>query len=257
MADSCLEFSEILPHITVEEEAWLRAQLEIVYVFGDQEYPEGNLPEELDPAEADWYGCRAWRDLEDCDPDEGDPVGFAWESHDDRDTPESWGRHVWFHAEQYGDPWRVAHLVQKFLRQFRPDQGWSLTYALTCLKPCAGEFGGGGVFVAAKAIRFQDAHDFVAACQGQFASRSVPSATGNGNAEPSQVWEVARLPQRNGRSTERRFVLYDSDRRELATTCVYDHPAETAGDASALANVIMLPIVIGAATEEEEGPATG
>lgn len=137
MADSYLEFSEVLPCMTADEEAWLRTQLEIVYVFGEQEYAEGHLPEELDSAEAAWYGCRAWRDLEDYEPDESTPVGFAWEFHDDQ-GPRGWGRHAWFHAEENGDPWRVAHVVQKFLRRFRPDQCWSLTYALTCSKPCAG-----------------------------------------------------------------------------------------------------------------------
>jgi hypothetical protein len=90
MADSYLEFSEVLPCMTADEEAWLRAQLEIVYVFGEQEYAEGHLPEERDPAEAAWYGCRAWRDLEDYEPDESEPVGFAWEFHDDQ-GPRGWG----------------------------------------------------------------------------------------------------------------------------------------------------------------------
>lgn len=185
MADSYLEFSEVLPCMTADEEAWLRTQLEIVYVFGEQEYAEGHLPEELDSAEAAWYGCRAWRDLEDYEPDESTPVGFAWEFHDDQ-GPRGWGRHAWFHAEENGDPWRVAHVVQKFLRRFRPDQCWSLTYALTCSKPCAGEFGGGGLFVTAEAIRFVDAHDFVATCQGEFITCNVLSDAGNEIRQPEE-----------------------------------------------------------------------
>lgn len=122
----------------------------------------------------------------------------------------------------------------------------------TCSKPCAGECGGGGLFVTAEAIRFVDAHDFVAACQGEFIACNAQPDAGNEKAEPSQV----------RRSTERRFVLYDFDAQELAATSVYDHPAEAADDASALANVIVLPIQvegvgIGGTTEQLGRPDRG
>ena len=64
-------------------------------------------------------------------------------------TQDGWGRHLWFYAEESGSPDNVAWLVQKFLKRFRPDQCWSLTYAATCSKPRVGEFGGGAVFVTA------------------------------------------------------------------------------------------------------------
>ena len=60
-----------------------------------------------------------------------------------------WGRHLWVYAEESGSPDNVAWLVQKFLKKFRPDQCWSLTYSTTCSKPRVGEFGGGAVFVTA------------------------------------------------------------------------------------------------------------
>jgi hypothetical protein len=67
-------------------------------------------------------------------------------------------------------------------------------------------------------------------------------------AEPSQV----------RRSTKRRFVLYDFDAQKLAATSVYDHPAEAADAASALANVIVLPIQIeGGGTTEQSDRLTG
>ena len=44
-------------------------------------------------------------------------------------------RSLWLHADDYGDPTHVAWLVHKFLKRFRPDQCWSLTYANTCSKP--------------------------------------------------------------------------------------------------------------------------
>jgi hypothetical protein len=164
MAESYLEFSEVLGHLHPDQEAWLRRQLEVVYVFGELEYPEDELSEHLDPADADWYGCRAWRDLTDYEPEEDSPVGFAWEFHDDHDLPEGIGRHLWFHSEEGGDPRRVAHLVQKFLREFRPQESWSLSYALTCSKPCPGEFGGGAVFVTAQGFRHFATFDWIEEC---------------------------------------------------------------------------------------------
>ena len=42
------------------------ASLSTVRVFGDREYPDDQVPDELDPCEADWIGCRAYRDVPDC-----------------------------------------------------------------------------------------------------------------------------------------------------------------------------------------------
>jgi hypothetical protein len=161
MANNYLEFSEVLPHLTDDEEAWLRSQLEIVSVVGDRQYAEGEVPNDLDGAGDEWCGCRAWRDLEGFDPDDDEPIGFEYEFHEDHNTPDGWGRHLWLHAEESGSPQRVAHLVQKFLRQFRPKECWSLTYAMTCSKARAGEFGGGAVFVTAEAIAWENSYDFV------------------------------------------------------------------------------------------------
>ncbi len=170
MANNFLEFSEVLPHLTAEEERWLRNQLEVVYVFGDHEHIEGSVPKGLDAANADWYGCRAWRDLEDYDPDDAEPVGFEFRFHDD-DAPEGWGRHLWLYAEEGAKLERVAHLVQRFLRQFRPRDCWSLTYATWCSKPSVGEFGGGAVFVTANEIQRQNGYHFVAAEREAFFKR--------------------------------------------------------------------------------------
>ena len=70
----------------------------------------------------------------------------------------------------------MIHLVQKFLKRFRPDQWWSLTYAATCSKPRVGEFGGGAVFVTADEIFQQDACDFVQAKRTQFTQQQTPTS---------------------------------------------------------------------------------
>jgi hypothetical protein len=161
MANNYLQFSEVIPQLTTQEADWLRAQLEVVCVFGELEHPEDKLPSRLNRDEADWIGCRAYRDLLGYDPEWGWDVGFEYQfSRDDRDK--DWGRHLWLYADESGAADRVAHLVQKFLKEFRPDESWSLTWAVSCSKPRVGEFGGGAVFVTAEEITWQDAHDFAA-----------------------------------------------------------------------------------------------
>jgi hypothetical protein len=176
VANNYLEFSEVIQNLTAEEEAWLRDQLEIIHVFGSQEYPDGQVPDNLDTHQPEWYGCRAWRDLEDCDPDDGEYVGFEYEFHDDDHPPEGWGRHLWIFTSEWGCLERVAHLVRKFLRQFRPDQSWALTYAVTCSKRRVGTFGGGAVFVTASEVKWQNAWDFVQTEVASFSDRGEGSA---------------------------------------------------------------------------------
>lgn len=160
MADNYLEFSEVIPRLTTEEEAWLKSQLEQVCVIDGVEYPADAVPEELQGQETQWLGCRAYRDMDDYDADFGEGVGFECGFHGD-DSWGDWCRHAWLHAVEYADLDRVAHLVRKFLKKFRPDDAWSLTYANTCSKPRVGEFGGGAVFVTATEVKWHDACDFM------------------------------------------------------------------------------------------------
>ncbi|MGA2616491.1 MAG: hypothetical protein ABSF26_02705 [Thermoguttaceae bacterium] len=134
MADNYLQFSECLDNLTAKESQWLAEQL----------------------AEVPDTGCPAFLlDYEDREPDDMD-CGFQHEF-------EGTGKHrsLWLSAEERGDVERVAHLVRKFLKRFRPNEFWSLTYATTCSKLRIGEFGGGAVFVTADEIQRQSAHGFV------------------------------------------------------------------------------------------------
>lgn len=164
MANYDLQFSEAIGNLTIPERDWLEQQLETVYLFGDQEYTEHDLPKNLSLSDTSWCGCRALRDLPDVDSDD---AGFQYEFGQDGEL----GRHLWVYAEEGGDPNCVAHLVQKFLCQFRPDQSWSLTYATTCSKLRLGEFAGGAVFVTAETIESFDACDFVRTRRVEFRSR--------------------------------------------------------------------------------------
>ena len=159
MADNYLQFSEVVANLTEQEEAWLKDQLQPVRAFGEKEYPEDAVPADLADTDADWSGVRFLRDKPDHDA-QWDALGFEHGFHEDHDTG-GWGRHLWLYAEDWGDASNVAWLVQKFLKQFRPNQCWSLTYSATCSKPRVGEFGGGAVFVTADTIQWQNAHDFI------------------------------------------------------------------------------------------------
>jgi hypothetical protein len=178
MADHYLEFSESLTHLSDEQIDWLQNQLETVHVIDGAECTEDNLPDTGDGSNGSWIGCRAYRDMEDYDADFGEDVGFdyafAEESDEDR------GRYLWIYSEENGCVDRVAHLVQKFLRAFRPDRCWSLTYAGTCSKPRVGEFGGGAVFVTATDIKYCNAWGFVEEQEKQFRD-------GHGQREPTTL----------------------------------------------------------------------
>jgi hypothetical protein len=169
MADNYLEFSEVIANLTEPEEAWLKEQLEAICVFGDKEYAEDAVPAERADTEPDWSGIRFLRDKEDYDP-AWDYRGFSYDFPDDANKG-GWGRHLWLYTEEVGNPGHVAHLVQKFLKTFRPDQCWSLTYAATCSKLCIGQFSGGAVFVTAEGIQWQDAWDFVEQEQAAFEAK--------------------------------------------------------------------------------------
>jgi hypothetical protein len=104
-------------------------------------------------------------------------AGFEHRFDTDEAGPENWGRHLWIYAEEGGDVERVAHLVQKFLKKFRPEECWSLSYATTCSKPRVGEFGGGAVFVTAADIKWQSAYIFLCGEKKAFDERRSAAAT--------------------------------------------------------------------------------
>jgi hypothetical protein len=168
VANNFVQFSEVIPQLRPDEEQWLRHQLEIVSVVDDKEFADGDEPEDDDPDDAEFRGCRAFRDMEDYDSSEKD-AGFCYEfCTDETAEPEGWGRHLWIYADECGDLERIAHLVQKFLKQFRPNECWVLTYSETCSRPRVGEFGGGAMFVTAGDIKWQNAYGFIAAERAAF-----------------------------------------------------------------------------------------
>jgi hypothetical protein len=165
VADNYLQFSETLGPLNKKQEAWLRQQIAPIVVVNGKEYPEDSAP---DSDAADYRGLRFLREYEDPDDNDAETQGFGL---DFEGTGKD--RHAWISAEANGDPAHVAHLVQKFLRKFWPDQCWSLTYATTCSKLRIGEFSGGAVFVTAGEIRWENAYDFI---EQQRAAFKAPSS---------------------------------------------------------------------------------
>jgi hypothetical protein len=84
--------------------------------------------------------------------------------------------HLWADADDHNNLGALAHLVQKFLRRFRPDESWSVTYASTCSKPRVDSFGGGAVFVTADEIKFDSTWDFIERKAAALAARHSSSS---------------------------------------------------------------------------------
>lgn len=162
MAESYLQFSEVLAPLSDAEANWLRQQLEPVYIFGDRTFGEDDLPADLSPEKADRICVRALRDF-----DTDEELGFEYQFRSDP----ALGQHLWLYADEWGSPFVVAHLVQMFLRQFRPDTYWSLTYSASCSKPRVSEFGGGAMFVTAESIESFEVGEFVEQRRAAFQAR--------------------------------------------------------------------------------------
>jgi hypothetical protein len=143
MANNSLQFSAALSDINEEEAAWLKAELRgPIFEFEDD-----------DDAENQRQKCIAWAKEHGIEMDE-DPIdffechwpGFDW-SIDNGD--------LWIHDDgEYGNVENAANIVQGFLKKFKRQDIFVLEWAETCSKPRIGEFGGGGVVVTAKKIKW-------------------------------------------------------------------------------------------------------
>lgn len=60
------------------------------------------------------------------------------------------------YAEESGTPELVAAFLQQYLEKFHPESSLWFSWATTCSKMRAGEFGGGAAFVTSKSISFVD-----------------------------------------------------------------------------------------------------
>lgn len=127
MANHYLQFCEVIPDITPEEETWIRNRVqEMNDKFSDASGEDG------------WY--------------------FEWKITKD---PDDKLPHLTVYAEESAEPEHVAAFAQEFLRKFRQDSSFHLSWAGFCDKLRPGEFGGGAVFVTAETQEWMGTYDFI------------------------------------------------------------------------------------------------
>jgi hypothetical protein len=155
MANNYQLFSDVIRRLTPEEQTWARL------VLGSDQQDQG----EHEPASV---LKEAGLDVAAIDLD--DWPGFQWEITE----PEC---DLWLYAEECGNASHVGEFVRAFLSRFHPQDCWQLTWANTCSRPCIGEFGGGGLFVTARSVRFFDAADWMARQRRAFELRAKAGRT--------------------------------------------------------------------------------
>lgn len=160
MANNYLEFSEVLEKLNKRERNWLARQLESV--THDQFAQERGLPASGEDDD-NWQLARFLAEDDELRKEaieNSEHTGFQYAFEDE-------GKTLWLYAEQSANIEYLAAFVQKFLRQFRPQRSFRLSYSCTCSKPRVGEFGGGALFVTANRIEYCSTDDWLEDCTKQ------------------------------------------------------------------------------------------
>jgi hypothetical protein len=147
MANHYTEFSEAIEDITEEELAWLngipdRGDFEDITLWDEDDWQEAYAKVLLE------HGIDTSEFVE------GDLdlfPHFSWEAEK--------GGNWWIstHGDEWGNVAHVACVVHAFIKKFRPDFVFTLTWCSYCSKPRIGEFGGGWVVVSKDKMEFGDA----------------------------------------------------------------------------------------------------
>lgn len=144
MANHYLQFSEELP-IKAAEAAWFEALLDSL---SDELLTEPSHDTfggaKIDKAFKAIRGWEGWQSLD-----------FQYEIHDG---------HVWFYAEESGEPYLVGLVVQQYFKTFRDlavRPVFTLTWASFCDKLRVSEFGGGALIVTRKRIEIMEVGDWI------------------------------------------------------------------------------------------------
>ena len=163
MANNYTQFSEQIDNLTSEEEAWVREELAPTCELSEEEF-------------------EVWRDTHpQYDQWPEDWPTFNYELHSKRGWSQEQQKMVahpdkpkdlWIYSEEYGSIEDIGEFVHAFLKKFRPDQCFTLTWADTCSKPRIGEFGGGAVFVTADDIEWMNTYQWVAEMRSAFADET-------------------------------------------------------------------------------------
>lgn len=148
MANNYLQFSMTVPVKTAAEEAWCRQSLPALEQFFSNK--ENSVQEfATDIASVVIEGLRK----------EWSYQGFEWSITPTADTTD----HVadlWLHADESGEPEQVAAFLRAYLKKFIPGGSLWFSWAYTCSKMRANEFGGGAAVVTADRVTIFDSQDW-------------------------------------------------------------------------------------------------
>lgn len=92
---------------------------------------------DITPEEAEWIK----NELKEQD-DHPDSEGQFWPLFNWEFIGED-SSHLWFHSDESDDLEQLLNFVQRFIRKFRPEYVFRITWAFSCSKPRIGSFGGG------------------------------------------------------------------------------------------------------------------
>ena len=138
MANNFLQFSAEIPKLKKEEREWCEGHLSL---FGH------DAPQEGDKGYEEFTELIGVYELE----DEEDTLGFNCEFEDDG---------LWIYAEMNGNVDHVVAFAQMFLKKFRPEDAFAMSWASTCSRMVLGGFGGGAIFVTANKIEWMNSYDW-------------------------------------------------------------------------------------------------
>lgn len=133
MANYYIQFSEVITHLTQEEEEWLTAEL------------EQDLDSMSEEEATAWCAARVTDVSEITDLNW---PGFEWKIRNNDNTSLEWGTYFWVTAGDANMD-NLLNLTQRFLRKFRPNELFVIRWAEICDKPRVGAFGGGVWIVGA------------------------------------------------------------------------------------------------------------
>lgn len=148
MANNYLQFSMIVPLKSEPEQAWCRASLTaLTKLLSGEEKGVQKFASDI-----------AWVVMEGLRKD-WSHQGFEWSITPAPDKADHVAE-LWLHADEAGEPEQVAAFLRAYLTKFHPTDSLWFSWAYTCSKMRAGEFGGGAVVVTASRVTFLDVQDW-------------------------------------------------------------------------------------------------
>lgn len=161
MADNYMQFSEVIKDITLEEAKWIEAVLSFDCTKFGYDLMEAGA------ALADLMG-RTTVELAKYDVDITYWPTFDWRVGE-------WSLWLCDNGDSFCFD-EVILFVESFIKKWRPDYVFSMTWAGTCSKPRVGEFGGGWVHITKDRVEYEDTWSS-AACEANLEGFHKPEHT--------------------------------------------------------------------------------